>query len=45
MRISDVMVGHNTGRGLEGNVASFGNNRIAAGNGTDGAPSTTLPQN
>ncbi|NBD09347.1 MULTISPECIES: right-handed parallel beta-helix repeat-containing protein [Corallococcus] len=45
VRISDVMVGHNTSKGLEGNVATFGNNRIAAGNGIDGTPSTTLPQN
>ncbi|MBU8894291.1 right-handed parallel beta-helix repeat-containing protein [Corallococcus sp. H22C18031201] len=45
VRISDVMVGHNPGKGLDGNVASYGNNRVAAGNGTDGAPSSTLPQN
>lgn len=45
VRISDTMVGHNTGLGLDGPVGSFGNNRVAAGNGTDGAPSTTLPQN
>ncbi|MBF5045231.1 hypothetical protein FGE12_22695 [Aggregicoccus sp. 17bor-14] len=44
VRLSDVMVGQNT-QGLTGNVASFGNNRVAAGNGTDGAPSTQLPQN
>lgn len=45
VRISDTMVGHNTGLGLDGPVVSFGNNRVAAGNGTDGAPSSTLPQN
>jgi len=44
VRLSDVMVGHNT-TGLAGaNVASFGNNRIAAGNATNGAPANTLPQ-
>jgi len=44
VRLSDVMVGHNT-TGLAGaNVASFGNNRIAAGNATNGAPASTLPQ-
>ncbi|MBJ6760941.1 right-handed parallel beta-helix repeat-containing protein [Myxococcaceae bacterium JPH2] len=45
VRISDVMVGHNQGKGLDGNVASYGNNRVAAGNGTDGSPATLLPQN
>ncbi|MCP3168707.1 right-handed parallel beta-helix repeat-containing protein [Myxococcus qinghaiensis] len=45
VRLSDTLVGHNTGPGLEGPVVSFGNNRVAAGNGTDGAPSSTLPQN
>ncbi|NVJ20424.1 right-handed parallel beta-helix repeat-containing protein [Myxococcus sp. AM011] len=45
VRISDTTVGHNTGLGLDGPVGSFGNNRVAAGNGTDGSPSTTLPQN
>lgn len=44
VRLSDVMVGFNA-QGLQGNVASFGNNRVAAGNDTDGAPSTQLPQN
>ncbi|MFY1832187.1 right-handed parallel beta-helix repeat-containing protein [Myxococcus fulvus] len=45
VRLSDSLVGHNTGPGLEGTVVSFGNNRVAAGNGSDGAPSSTLPQN
>ncbi|MCP3100174.1 right-handed parallel beta-helix repeat-containing protein [Myxococcus sp. K15C18031901] len=45
VRISDTLVGQNTGLGLDGPVVSFGNNRVAAGNGMDGAPSTTLPQN
>lgn len=44
IRLSDVMLGHNT-TGIAGTkVVSFGNNRIAAGNGADGAPSGTLPQ-
>ncbi|MCU1283541.1 MAG: hypothetical protein JWM53_7087, partial [bacterium] len=44
VRLSSVMVGHNT-TGLAGSgVSSFGNNRVAAGNGTNGAPATTLPQ-
>jgi hypothetical protein len=44
VRLSDVMIGHNT-TGLAGmNVTSFGNNRVAAGNGTNGAPNNTLPQ-
>ncbi|MDB4964910.1 MAG: hypothetical protein JWN44_599 [Myxococcales bacterium] len=44
VRLSEVMVGHNT-TGLAGvKVTSFGNNRVAAGNGTNGAPATTLPQ-
>ena len=44
VRLSEVMLGHNT-TGLSGaKVASFGNNRVQAGNGTNGAPSTTLPQ-
>jgi hypothetical protein len=44
VRLSDVMIGHN-GTGLAGvKVTSFGNNRVAAGNGADGAPATTLPQ-
>jgi hypothetical protein len=42
VRLSDVMLSHN-GTGLSGNVASFGNNRIAAGNGADGSPATTVP--
>jgi hypothetical protein len=44
VRLSEVMVGHNTTNGIVGTVASFGNNRIAAGNGTDGTPSSTLSQ-
>ncbi len=43
VRLSDVMVGHNT-TGLGGMVTSFGNNRVAAGNGTNGAPMTTVQQ-
>jgi nitrous oxidase accessory protein NosD len=44
VRLSEVMIGHNT-VGLAGpKVSSFGNNRVASGNGTDGAPSGTLPQ-
>lgn len=44
IRLSDVMLGHNT-TGIAGTkVVSFGNNRIAAGNGADGAPAGTLPQ-
>jgi hypothetical protein len=44
VRLSEVMLGHNT-TGLAGaKVASFGNNRVQAGNGTNGAPATTLPQ-
>ena len=44
IRLSDVMLGHNT-TGIAGaKVISFGNNRIASGNGADGAPSGTLPQ-
>lgn len=43
VRLSEVMVSDN-GTGISGNVASFGNNRISAGNGTDGAPAATLPQ-
>lgn len=46
-RISNVMVSDN-GTGLAiggaGTISSFGNNRIAAGNGTNGAPTGTLPQ-
>jgi hypothetical protein len=44
VRLSEVMVGHN-GVGLAGaKVTSFGNNRVAAGNGSDGAPTTTVQQ-
>lgn len=44
IRLSDVMLAQNT-TGIAGTkVVSFGNNRIASGNGTDGAPSGTLPQ-
>jgi|SRR6185312_8095859 len=44
VRLSEVMIGHNT-TGLAGTkVASFGNNRVQAGNGTNGTPSSTLPQ-
>lgn len=42
-RISEVMVSGNA-TGVSGNVASFGNNRLAAGNAADGAPATTIPQ-
>lgn len=43
VRISEIMVSHN-GTGVAGAVTSFGNNRIAAGNTVNGAPSTTIPQ-
>ena len=44
VRLSEVMVSHNV-VGLAGaRVISFGNNRVAAGNGTNGAPNETLPQ-
>jgi parallel beta helix pectate lyase-like protein len=43
VRLSDVMVGHNT-TGVAGMVTSFGNNRVAAGNGSNGAPTTTVQQ-
>jgi hypothetical protein len=44
VRLSEVMTAHNA-TGLAGaNVVSFGNNRIQAGNGTDGMPTMTLPQ-
>jgi hypothetical protein len=44
VRLSEVMIGHNT-TGLAGaKVSSFGNNRVAAGNGTNGAPTATLQQ-
>jgi hypothetical protein len=41
--ISNVMISNNT-QGLTGTVASFGNNAVAAGNTTNGAPSSTLQQ-
>jgi hypothetical protein len=37
------MVSHND-VGLTGDVTSFGNNRLAAGNGSSAAPTTTLSQ-
>jgi Right handed beta helix region len=43
VRLSEVMVSDNT-TGVTGNVVSFGNNRLAAGNGTDGSPATTVQQ-
>ncbi len=43
VRLSEVMISDNT-TGVAGSVTSFGNNRIAAGNGTDGTPATTVPQ-
>jgi hypothetical protein len=43
IRLSEVMVSDNV-TGVAGVVASFGNNRISAGNDTDGAPATSLPQ-
>ena len=44
VRIADVMIGLNT-TGVTGtHVASFGNNRLDAGNTTNGAPSATLQQ-
>lgn len=44
VRLSEVMISHNT-TGIAGaKVSSFGNNRVNSGNGTNGAPSTTLPQ-
>lgn len=43
VRLSDTMLSHNT-VGLSGDVTSFGNNRVAAGNGTNGAPTTTVSQ-
>jgi len=42
VRLSEVMLSHNTS-GVVGNVVSFGNNRIAAGNGTNGVPASTIP--
>jgi len=43
VRLSEVMVSNNT-TGVSGTVASFGNNRVAAGNATNGTPSSTIPQ-
>ena len=43
VRLSEVMVSDNT-TGVTGNVVSFGNNRLAAGNGADGSPASTVPQ-
>jgi hypothetical protein len=43
VRLSDTLLSHNT-VGLSGDVTSFGNNRVAAGNTTDGAPTTTVSQ-
>jgi hypothetical protein len=43
VRVSDTMVSHND-VGLTGDVTSFGNNRLAAGNGSSAAPTTTLSQ-
>jgi hypothetical protein len=43
IRLSEVLVGHNT-TGLMGNIGSFGNNRVNAGNGTNGTPSSNLTQ-
>ncbi len=43
VRLSEVMISHNV-TGLAGAmVTSFGNNRVTAGNGTDGAPNSTIP--
>ena len=44
VRLSEVMVSNNTSTGVAGSVVSFGNNRIAAGNGADGSPASTVPQ-
>jgi hypothetical protein len=43
VRLSEVMVSNN-GTGIIGTVASFGNNRMAAGNATTGAPSSVIAQ-
>jgi hypothetical protein len=43
VRLSEVMVSNNT-TGVTGSVVSFGNNRIAAGNGANGSPASTVPQ-
>jgi Right handed beta helix region len=43
VRLSEVMVSGNA-TGVTGNVVSFGNNRIAAGNGANGTPASTVPQ-
>ncbi len=44
LRLSNVMLGHNTTGVMGAKVLSFGNNRLAAGNTSDGVPSGTLPQ-
>lgn len=43
VRLSNTMLSHNT-VGVSGDVTSFGNNRLSAGNGSTTAPTTTLPQ-
>jgi len=43
VRLSEVMVSNN-GTGITGTVASFGNNRMTAGNATTGAPSSVIAQ-
>ncbi len=43
VRLSEVMVSNN-GTGITGTVASFGNNRMAAGNATTGTPSSVIAQ-
>jgi hypothetical protein len=43
VRLSEVMVSNNA-TGITGTVASFGNNRMAAGNATNGAPSSVIAQ-
>lgn len=43
VRLSEVMVSDNA-TGVTGSVVSFGNNRIAAGNGANGSPASTVPQ-
>lgn len=42
IRLSDSMTAFND-TALDGNVLSFGNNRISAGNTADGTPANTLP--
>ncbi|AKU97152.1 hypothetical protein AKJ09_03816 [Labilithrix luteola] len=44
VRLSEVLIGHNTLALAGAKVSSFGNNRVNAGNVTNNAPSTTLPQ-